>query len=105
MQMVDNVENFELQYTLRWQAHQATEAPLCFTSLLPRALDGGVDGEEDDEQQQRVEAAQDRGPALLLLARSRRRRRTCHEDSAAIISDNFMIKWLQNQTDESSAIS
>ena len=98
--MVDNVENFELQYTLRWQAHQATEAPL----LLPRALDGGVDGEEDDEKQQRVEAAQDRGPALLLLARSRRRRRTCHVDSA-IISDNFIKIWKQNQTDESSAIS
>ena len=93
-----------MNYNTRWQAHQATEAPLCFTSLLPRALDGGVDGEEDDEQQQRVEAAQDRGPALLLLARSRRRRRTCHEDSA-IISDNFIKIWQQNQTDESSAIS
>ena len=93
-----------MNYNTRWQAHQATEAPLCFTSLLPRALDGGVDGEEDDEQQQRVEAAQDRGPALLLLARSRRRRRTCHVDYA-IISDNFMIIWQQNQTDESSAIS
>ena len=104
MQMVDNVENFELQYTLRWQAHQATEAPLCFTSLLPRALDGGVDGEEDDEKQQRVETAQDRGPALLLLARSRRRRRTCHVDYV-IISDNFIKIWQQNQTDESSAIS
>ena len=93
-----------MNYNTRWQAHQATEAGLCFTSLLPRALDGGVDGEEDDEQQQRVEAAQDRGPALLLLARSRRRRRTCHEDSA-IISDNFIKIWQQNQTDESSAIS
>ena len=95
--MVDNVDNFELLiHKTRWQAHQASEATLCFTSLLARALDGGVDGEEDDEQQQRVEAAQDRGPALLLLARSRRRRRSCNVDYV-IISDNFRIIWQHNQ--------
>ena len=33
MQMVDNVDNFELLiHKTRWQAHQASEATLCFST-------------------------------------------------------------------------
>ena len=98
--MVDKVDNFELLHAGKHTRHPRQPS----ASLLARALDGGVDGEEDDEQQQRVEAAQDRGPALLLLARSRRRRRSCNVDYV-IISDNFRIIWQHNQADaQSSAI-
>ena len=90
--MVDKVDNFELLHAGKHTRHPRQPS----ASLLARALDGGVDGEENDEQQQRVEAAQDRGPALLLLARSRRRRRSCNVDYV-IISDNFRIIWQHNQ--------